>query len=289
MLHQQAVSQNIDFEILVFEDGSTHCLDENRKIEALTNCKYQVLKKNIGRSAIRNELARSAVYDHLLFLDCDAEIPSDSYLSRYLAFCDGVSIVLGGRIYDRKYLTNQNSLVFKYGSVRERNVVQSNIALKHFMFTTPNFLIPKSVFSFVKFDESIKGYGHEDTIFGVQLKKLGFTFFPIDNPVIHVGLEDNDMYIQKTKNGIRNLYDLSLMPPYELIKTESKLLAFFAKVQRLKLSAVFSILYVFFLRLMELNLKSTFPSLFVFDVYKILFLCNVAQLHKKSKRRKTIN
>jgi len=48
-LHQQALEQYIDFEIIVMEDGSTQFLVENKEIEKFKNCKYIVLDNNIGR------------------------------------------------------------------------------------------------------------------------------------------------------------------------------------------------------------------------------------------------
>ena len=41
-----------DFEILVYDDGSSHPLVENEQINRLENCKYIAHIQNKGRSAI---------------------------------------------------------------------------------------------------------------------------------------------------------------------------------------------------------------------------------------------
>ncbi len=275
-LYQQALEQLIHFEIIVMEDGSTRFLEENRELEKLENCIYVVLEKNIGRSAIRNKLAKEAKYEYLLFLDCDAEISSNSFIAKYLTLCNHENIVLGGRVYDERYLTKENGLIYKYGKLRERNSPEQLRSRNNIMFTTPNFLIPRFVFNYVQFDESIQGYGHEDTIFGIQLKALGFKYILIDNPVVHTGLEKNDLFIEKTKNGIRNLYHLSKNKKYNEINLESRLLRYYSKVSKYKFIVFFSLLFTVASGLLEKNLYSSKPSLTLFDLYKLLYLCKIA-------------
>ncbi len=94
-LQKQAIETFADFEIIVMEDGSDTFLEENKEIEKFENCKYEVLEKNIGRSAIRNRLAEKAKYDHLLFLDCDAEIYTPHFIEKYEYFCNEECVVIG--------------------------------------------------------------------------------------------------------------------------------------------------------------------------------------------------
>ena len=60
-VHKQSKSCNIVFEILVFDDASTdlEVRKNNASINTLENTSYTILKSNIGRSAIRNKLAKS--------------------------------------------------------------------------------------------------------------------------------------------------------------------------------------------------------------------------------------
>ena len=231
-LHQQALNQYVDFEIIVMEDGSTLFKDENKTVSNLEFCQYIVLPQNIGRSAIRNKLADTAKYDHLLFMDCDSELSSKNFIQKYMAFCKEDSVVVGGRIYDDNESDPSRSLILTYGRKRERyNRPDMNQNI-HKMFMTPNFLISKSIFNKVRFDETIIGYGHEDTIFGIELQLLNIDFSMIDNPVIHKGLEDNETYIQKTEYALENLYRIYVSAKYPTLESKSKVLSIFIKTKK---------------------------------------------------------
>lgn len=276
-LHHQAMENFIDFEIIVMEDGSQNFVPENSSISKLPNCKHIILTKNIGRSAIRNKLADEAIYDHLLFLDCDAEVSSSNFISKYLVFCKDENVVLGGRIYDQNNTDPQYSLIRKYGVMRERNDSHNlKNREKYPMFTTPNFLISRTVFNKIRFDESITGYGHEDTIFGIMLHKLNVEFIFIDNPVMHVGLENNEKFIQKTENAIRNLYSLHMSGKYPLLVNESKLLSAFLRIKKSGLTPLFAFKFNLTKKLLHRLLNQSNPSLLLYDLYKLLFLCKIS-------------
>ena len=70
-LVNQAKVLKIEFEIITIDDGSNQFQIENHKINHLENCSYTVLSNNIGRSSIRNLLAKKAKFKWLLFLDAD--------------------------------------------------------------------------------------------------------------------------------------------------------------------------------------------------------------------------
>jgi len=273
-LHKQALEQLIDFEIIVMEDGSTLFLKENKEIEKLRNCKYIVLEKNIGRSAIRNKLANDAKFEHLLFMDCDAEVCSIHYVEKYLAFCNEECVVIGGTAYCESENNPAYSLRLKYGRKREaRNALERG---KN-NFSTFNFLISKSVFNRVCFDESIRGYGHEDMLFGHQIQQLGFEFIQIDNPLIHKGLDDNDIFLKKTVEGTRNLFRIYKTGNYPFLASESKLLRIFLLLQKQRLIFLIAFLYPFTKRILRLLLSSPNPSLLLYDLYKLLLLCKISK------------
>ena len=70
-IHIQTEIEKINYEIICAEDGSTK-LFTNSKIKKLKNVRYIINKENIGRSKIRNYLAKKAKYNWLLFIDCDS-------------------------------------------------------------------------------------------------------------------------------------------------------------------------------------------------------------------------
>ncbi len=68
-----------------------------KSIDELKNTTYKVLGSNIGRSAIRNLLAKDANYDLLLFLDADVIPVKDDFISKYItAFTESTQLIFGG-------------------------------------------------------------------------------------------------------------------------------------------------------------------------------------------------
>lgn len=272
-LHQQALETYVDFEIIVMEDGSKLYVEENKAVNDFEFCRQIVLDENIGRSAIRNKLADKAKYDHLLFMDCDAEVCSEHYVEKYVAFCKEECVVIGGTSYDPDENDPRYSLRLTYGRQREaRSAVERN---KN-NFATFNFLISKSIFNLVRFDENILGYGHEDMLFGHQLHQLGFEILHIENPLIHKGLDNNETFLRKTEEGTRNLFLLYQTGRYPFLANESKLLNIYVRINKLKLIRLFALKFDLTKQLFRWLLCRKSPSLLLYDLYKILFMCKTS-------------
>jgi len=276
-LHQQAVDTYVDFEIIVMEDGSALHVEENTAVTNLKFCRHIALKENIGRSAVRNKLADLALYDHLLFMDCDAEVCSPHFVEKYVAFCKEVCVVIGGTAYDENENDPRYSLRLAYGWLREaRSALERGNEHTYHNFATFNFLISKTLFQKVRFDESIRGYGHEDTLFGHQLHELGCVFIHIENPLIHKGLDDNETFLVKTEEGVRNLFLLYRTERYPYLVDESKLLNSFVKIYKTGLTQIFATVFGLFKPCLKSHLCKPNPSLRLYDIYKLLFLCEVS-------------
>jgi glycosyltransferase involved in cell wall biosynthesis len=272
-LHRQATDQFIDFEIIAFEDGSVLHYDQNKAICQKLNCRHIASEKNIGRSASRNLLAREARYDHLLFMDCDARVCSDHFIEKYLAFCHEECVVIGGTAYDPDEHNPAYSLRLKYGREREARTAAERSKNN---FATFNFLISKTIFDKISFDESIRGYGHEDMLFGHQLKQLGYEFIQIENPLIHTGLDENTVFLKKTEEATANLLKLHKTGRYPFLTSESTLLRKYSTVQKAGLRPVMAMLYNLLADGMTSRLCSPKPSLWLFDLYKLLFMCQLS-------------
>ena len=274
-LHRQALETYVDFEIIVMEDGSTLCLEDNKTVADLEFCRYILLDKNVGRSAVRNKLADEAKYGHLLFLDCDAEVCSEHFVEKYVSFCKEECIVIGGTAYESRVEKEAAfSLRLKYGRVREaRKVFERN---KN-NFSTFNFLISKSIFNQVRFDETIRGYGHEDMIFGHQLRVLGYRVIQIDNPLIHSGLDDNQTFLRKTEEATRNLYLLYQSGRYPFLKDESTLLNTYLRIYKVGLTRVLALKFDLTKYMLRWLLSRKSPSLRLYDWYKLLFICKISR------------
>jgi len=274
-LHRQAVETYVDFEIIVMEDGSTLCLEENKVVTDLEFCRYILLDKNVGRSAVRNKLADEAKYNHLLFMDCDAEVCSEHFVAKYVSFCKEECIVIGGTDYDQKVENEANfSLRLKYGRLRE---ARKAFERDKNNFSTFNFLISKSIFNQVRFDETIRGYGHEDMIFGHQLRILGYRVIQIDNPLIHSGLDDNQTFLRKTEEATRNLYLLYQSCRYPFLTDESTLLNVFVRISKIGSTRLLALKFDLTRNLLCWLLSRKSPSLRLYDWYKLLFICKISQ------------
>lgn len=205
-LVKQCVAADIEFEICATEDGSTLFLNENERLKILTNVRYSAQAENMGRAAIRNLLADQAKFNNILFLDCDSGLENPSFISSYINNLD-FDVVCGSRTYP-KTVEPEFVLHKKFGENRESRSLKSRSENPYDHFMTNNFLISKSVFQTIRFDESLLGYGHEDTLFGWELEKKHATVKHIDNPIIHVGLDKNTEFISKSLSGIENGWDL---------------------------------------------------------------------------------
>ena len=276
-LHQQAKGAPVDFEIIVMEDGSTLNIEENKQVNDLEYCQHIVLEKNIGRSAVRNKLANEARYDHLLFIDCDAKVCSTHFVEKYVTFCKEEGVVIGGTAYDQNENNPRYSLRLAYGRQREaRTALERSHENTYHNFATFNFLISKSLFQKVRFDESIRGYGHEDTLFGHQLHELGTQFIHIENPLIHKGLDDNETFILKTEEGTRNLYLLYKTGRYPFLADESKLLNTYIRIYKTGLTRLLAIAFTSLKPYLQNMLCKPYPSLRLYDIYKLLFICKTS-------------
>lgn len=141
----------------------------------------------------------------MLFMDCDVEIADDCFVSRYAEMCGkGAQVVCGGHVYapqsDLKY-----RLKYRYGVGCETRSAAERGRRPYNSFMTGNFMIDRGLLDEIRFDESIKGYGHEDTLMGFCLKQKGVSVLHIDNPVVLNDIDSNEVFLQKTREGVRNL------------------------------------------------------------------------------------
>ncbi len=277
-LHYQAVNAGIRFEIVVVDDCSGEKFRAiNREISALESVVYHEESENIGRSRIRNKLADLAKYDNLMYLDCDSSIDNPEFISNYINNLQKGDVIYGGRKY---YYTspsdNRYKLHWLHGIKREQIPVAIRSSEPNKSFMTNNFIISRSAINEVRFNERIRGYGHEDTLFGYDLAKCNITIAHIDNPVIHMGLEPSEEFLRKTREGIKNLRRIMKINGNEkkLVK-DITLLAYYKKIKSLGLDAAIRYIYERSEVRLRKNLLSEHPNLFVFDLYKLGYLCTL--------------
>ncbi len=273
-LQKQCLECEINFEILVFDDGSKVFLDENQKINSLENCRFEKLERNIGRSAIRNLLTKKAEFDNLLFLDADTIPILNHFIKKYIAqINEDEKVVYGGIKYQKEKPNKSQILRWKYGHSREALSVEKRQENPYLSFLTLNFLIHKSIFTTVSFNETIPNLRHEDTLFSYNLMEQKIKIMHIENPVFHLGLDDFEAAIKKENEsilGLKYLIDHQLLPTDYV-----RLSSLASKIETLKLHFAFAFFYKISRRFFRINLSSNNPSLFVFDLYRLGNLCNL--------------
>jgi len=277
-LHQQGISLTVPFEIICIEDASLQeYVELNQTINALSFVTHQVLSNNLGRSKIRNYLATKAQYDYLLFMDCDSMPVSEAYLSNYIVQIQPNQLLYGGRCYQEE-APKDLTLYFHwyYGTHREQSTAKARQKNVYQSFMTNNFLIPKNVFQSIRFEESLTQYGHEDTLFGLALQQKKIPIQHIDNPLEHIGLESNYVFLKKSELAIQNLYTLHTK---HSVHKEIKLLYFFLQTKRLYLHYPVLLLYIFTRSFLRKNLFSRHPQLTLFDFYKLGYLIQWTKKH----------
>lgn len=268
-----ARSESVPFEIICLDDGSlSETAELNEEITRLEGVRYERLERNIGRAAIRNRLADMSNYDFLLFMDADFQISHPDYLKRYLECCSANQVVLGGSLYPPTPPADPVFLLrWRYGTCREQIPLSKRRRMGWNAFTTHHFLIPRAAFSKVRFDESIRNYGHEDTLFGQDLKAAGFSLLHIDNPLMHQELDPAAVFLEKVMQSVRNLYDLrsrgKVIP--------SSLWRIFILLRRLYMDRILEKFFPIIAPVLRRQLLGSNPKLWVLDLYKLVCICAI--------------
>ena len=275
-LATMAEELTIPWEIRVLDDYSSDDIKSiNRTIHQPGKVNYEELPANVGRSAIRNMLAQKALYPFLLFLDADSLPVDTNFLQRYADMVTREDVVCGGTRYDDGPPEKNKLLRWRYGRKREM-VPLSERQKKGFAITANNFLIRRDLLLQIPFRESIRQYGHEDTVLGYDLLQSGYHPIHIDNPVTHTGLETSAVYLEKTRMAIENLVYVSreiINDP--LFINDSGLLRLRKKAKDLRLAGLCSLIFRIMEPLLRRHLTGPAPTLLLFDLYRAGYICSL--------------
>ena len=276
-LCQQLQSLACVWEIRCYDDGSTEDFKaKNALITKHKNLIYKELENNIGRSRIRNKLATEAKYSWLLFMDCDSGLPDAHYIQRYwdttLKYTN-TQVFIGGTIYERPLSHPNFSLRWHYGIQREEIAANIRQQFPYDKITLNNMLITRDLYLKNPLDETLTTYGHEDTKFGFELKKQVVNILHIENPVLHLGLESNEIFLNKTQTAALNFYKISTQ---QQLGQETKLYKAFAFLQKTGTSYLFLCSYELFKPLIINNLISEKPKIILLDLLKLYTLLKAA-------------
>ncbi len=268
LINQLIEQINSNIEIICIDDASTRLDIKNKNAQLLYEKKhisYIELTENIGRSAIRNQFLKFAKNEYLLFLDCDSELSSKKFIINYINVLNDSTVFYGGRIYPEQTLIS-NSLHYCYGTKREVKPWKVRINNPYGTFYTHNFLVHKKILEFIPFNNNLTQYGYEDVAWANELKKQGVLITHINNEIIHIGLDSNLSFVNKSKLAVQNLI---LLQSQGLI-LKSKLTFAINWIYKLKLANVFIGVYkIFEVRIENHLVNSTQPNLQLLDLLKI--------------------
>ena len=256
----------LDAEIVVADDASTKDTSWLDKLHCTNALTLWRATHNLGRSAIRNQLARLAQGRWLWFVDCDTALAPSFSLKKYLEATTEADVVCGG-------LTTPVSqppgceLRYRYELAdSHRRTAEVRSQKPYRQLSTCNLLIKKNVFADIQFCEDIKRYGYEDTLFGVELEKRQISVKHIDNPIVHLGLEKNDEFLHKTEVALATLQSLDgRMNCYSRVQNMSE------SLRRWHLAPLFKFIFKLLRKPLRSNLLSHNPNLKLFALYKLGF------------------
>lgn len=214
-----------ELEILIFDDASPAHEDwGQQQLRHMRGVRYEELRANVGRAAIRNRMVRAAKGTYCLLLDADAELPA-GYLARYRIYLgtragqagwrygDDV-VVVGGRRYRTAPPADPGlHLHWWYGTRRESDAGNDH-SQGWLGFHSNNFLASRTLLLAHPFPEQTTGYGHEDTLWGQQFVGTGVPLVRLRNSVVHLGLEPREVFLGKQREAVRNLLCLKSSSPH---------------------------------------------------------------------------
>ena len=268
-LLRQCRDLNMPWEIVVVDDGSPSSFDAmNDEIGSMHGCRLIKRRKNVGRAAIRNFLAREALFDTLLYIDAGM-MPSEGFVATYVRYIGKADVVVGSlrvakAIVDKSNLRCLNELKAERGySVGKSNEHPYN------NFHSGNFMAKSQVVLDNPFRENIKTYGYEDTLFGKGLAERRVSIVHIDNPLLFVRFETNERFLEKTEEAMRTLYDYR-----KELKGYSALLHLVDSLRRHHLLWITVWITRLTNAVVRRSLMGKHPSLFLYNVFRVCCLSN---------------
>lgn len=270
-IQRQCLACKIIYEIISLDDASKLFHNENNEINMLPNCSYLILENNIGRTSIRNLLAKKAKFEWILFLDADVIPTAKNFISKYLERINFENeIIVGGiKYFDEKPKHNE-VLRYKYGKSREEKSASVRNLKPYSSIVSGNLLIKKDLFLATNYLENNNIYGM-DIFFSYQLFKNKVPVLHIDNAVYHLGLETNEIFFKKSLEAVKSRKNI--MVNLQGIETINPLIKHYKFLLKYRLLSFYIFLFKVFEPIFKKNILSKNPNLFCFDLYRLGYLC----------------
>lgn len=273
-------------DIILIDDASAPVY---KTINQFTHPKVQLIQlaQNIGRSKIRNAFLHYTNASYLLFIDGDSTVANPFFLQNYCNHLDqhqDTTVLVGASLYQVVTPPAECRLRWTYSTKRESLDFEQRSKKPHAGFKTNNFLIRRNLLEQFPFDEELTGYGHEDTIFGLQILAHKIEIQHINNPVWNLKLDTNTEFLLKTDSALSNLLWLQQRYPMPLLLETNTLLRYFLFANRFLLTRCFLWGLSVKIGLYRRILKTGRAPLLLFDLYR---LGRLYQLNKDTKRKRS--
>jgi glycosyltransferase involved in cell wall biosynthesis len=212
----------VSVEMVFADDGSPTRSGAEQVLAAMTcaaaPCLLIVFDKNIGRAAVRNQLAQIARGEYLVFMDCDMIPDEDDFLDVYaqMALAGTADIAYGGRSAKQVGLPGPEFDLHRAFTER-RETLSAAVRNTHpaYHFYSCNFLVRREVILAVPIDERFTGWGWEDCEWAARASE-SFKLIHIDNPATHLGLLEPGKILMKYEESLGN-FSLMLRLRREMI------------------------------------------------------------------------
>ena len=260
---RRALSKDWTVEIIAGDQHPEPAADA-KQWETQYGLRYLHHPNGLGRSNNRNTIAKASSGNFLLFLDADAlPVHPDRFLLAYCTALNEVEVVVGGTAYQ----LSRSSLRHTIGQRKEAIPANKRAGNPYANFSAFNFAISRATFLQHPFDESLKQYGHEDTLFGQELRYACKTITHIENPAYHLDGDSDAEFLDKTELAVDNLVGLIQAGK---IDEEVRLFAVYRKLQRTRIIHLVRLLSTLFAASIRALLIGGVRSVMLFDFYKLL-------------------
>jgi len=254
-------------------------INKNDVIENLAFCSYIKNKKNLGRTATRNSLAKKATYNLLLFLDADVLPKYDDFINRFeLNLNSKYKVIYGGVCYDQEKPERELILRWKYGHHRETKSVKERLK-EPYTIVSSSLLINKEVF-FENNTSKSNTYGL-DILFSGNLLKNNILVKHIDNPVYHLGLENSTSFLNKSLEAVKSTYLLE--NNNQINKDLRPLQRSYLFLKKWKVDGLFYVFIKLLNKPIKSNLLSNNPSMFLFDIYRLKYFIELKKNNNQTQ------
>ena len=168
------------------------------------------LAANAGRARGRNQLMAHSRGRHLLFLDSDMLPDRPDFLAAYLALvaAEDPAVTVGGFSVDQVVERAEHALHRALALRGDCLPATLRNRMPEKYVWTSNLLVRRDVFAAERFDEAFRGWGWEDTEWGVRVAAR-YGVRHIDNQATHLGLDTAPVlaakYAQSPPNFARML------------------------------------------------------------------------------------